>query len=256
MKNINKVLKHRLLHFIADISIRRRITLTPGFKAVTFTFDDVPGNAYTIGGRILSKYSVRGTYYVSLNLLGNETEMGRIINKKELTELVKDGHELGCHTADHFNAWKVSPEKFEKSILENSRILNNLFPQITFSTFSYPYGSVTPGVKTVVQKYFKCCRGIQFGVNRNKIDLNLLKAVPLYSNIIKNRVGSIKKMIDSVIKKEGWLIFYTHDTSEINNPCGCRPELLEEIIKYVLESGLCVYTAEDAIKKININNSI
>jgi hypothetical protein len=123
-------------------------------------------------------------------------------------------------------------------------------PQTLFSNFSFPSGSVTPEVKTITQKYFDSCRGIQKGINRKVLDLNLLRSVPLYSNNSRINLLKFKRYIKSVAHKGGWLIFYTHDVNENPKPYSCTPELLEQVVKFTRDCDLPVITIRDAINYI------
>lgn len=224
--------------------------MQPGFKAISFTFDDTPISSFVNGGKILTDHLLKGTYYVSLNLLGKETPIGQIINTAELLKIFENGHEIGCHTADHLDSWYVSPEVFEKSIQKNAKRLNELIPNLTFSNFSFPNGSVTPKVKRIAQNYFNCCRGIQWGINRENIDLNLLKAIPLYSNPNRSTTYIIEKIIDSVNTNNGWLIFYTHDINYTPKRYGCTIELFENVVKYALKAKIPILTVKDTLSKL------
>ena len=46
--------------------------------------------------------------------------------------------------------------------------------------FAYPFGAVTPATKWAVGKTMLSCRSIYRGVNGSVVDLNLLRANPLY----------------------------------------------------------------------------
>ncbi len=247
MKKLSKVAKHRFFSFVAGVYNKRTAVIRPGFKAVSFTFDDAPTSAFSFGGKLLSNNGFKGTYYMSLRLLGQESKGGRILNSNELKELYEDGHEIGCHTADHCDAWSVSPSYFEQSILDNSQLFGEHLPQAKIANFSFPKGSATPKVKAVVQKYFDCCRGIQLGINKNTIDLNLLKTIPIFSN--KRYSHKIYSYISSVSKNNGWLIFYTHDIRDDHGPYGCKPDLYKSVLDEVIKQNIPVLSVSEALSK-------
>ena len=86
---------------------------------ISFTFDDFPRSALLNGGRILHDRGLAGTYYASLGLMGRTAPTGEIFKREDLEELIRQGHELGCHTFDHCDSWETAPAEFEASILRN-----------------------------------------------------------------------------------------------------------------------------------------
>ena len=43
---------------------------------ISFTFDDFPRSALTVGGEILERHGARGTYYASLGVMGKYEAAG------------------------------------------------------------------------------------------------------------------------------------------------------------------------------------
>ena len=125
--------------------------------------------------------------------------------------------------------------------------MQNTFPQLKFSVFSYPRGQVKPRTKEIVQKYYKCARGISPGINIGRVDLNLLKGTRIYGG--KGNFGWIKKFIDHNRQENGWLIFYTHDVCALPTQYGCTPDFFEDVLRYSKESGAVILTVEEAYKK-------
>ena len=86
---------------------------------ISFTFDDFPRSALINGGAILREHGFAGTYYASLGLMGTKAPTGEIFMREDLDELIQQGHELACHTFDHYDSWDTAPSEFEASILRN-----------------------------------------------------------------------------------------------------------------------------------------
>src|SRR6516162_8911089 len=82
---------------------RREFRLRPSVPYISFTFDDFPQSALTTGGRILERHDVRGTYFVSLKMVGTESPSGLIARGQDMAALLAAGHQLGCHTFDHLD---------------------------------------------------------------------------------------------------------------------------------------------------------
>lgn len=93
---------------------------------ISFSFDDVPKAALDTGGRILAMHGIKATYYVSLGLLGSETEVGAIASLDDLLHALSEGHELGCHTFDYLDSWETTTEKSLESVAKNQQALRKI----------------------------------------------------------------------------------------------------------------------------------
>jgi len=220
---------------------------------ISFTFDDFPCSALYTGGKILMKYGLRGTYYASLGLMGTVEPPGKIFLPEDITALLSDGHELGCHTFSHCRAFKTSLREFETSIIKNKQALAQLVPEVTFKSFSYPMDGPSFRTKSIIGKYFNCCRAGGQTYNEGTIDLNLLKAFFLEQG--RNNPDAIKDLIDRNFKAQGWLIFATHDISDAPSPYGCTPSFFEEIVKYSVNSAARILPVSAALDSIRTKSS-
>jgi len=119
-----------------------------------------------------------------------------------------------------------------------------LIPGLQLKTFAYPKGSATPKTKKICEKHFCCSRGIKRGINKNRIDLNLLNGHSIYGDM--DSIELYKKIVDRNKTQKGWLIFYTHDVRKNKSRYGCTPQLLEEIISYSIKSGAEIKTVYEA----------
>src|ERR1041385_194185 len=80
---------------------QRPLAIKTARPLISFSFDDFPKSAWRDGGAILEQSGARGTYYVCLGLLNQDTPTGQICNLSDLKALCERGHELGCHTYSH-----------------------------------------------------------------------------------------------------------------------------------------------------------
>ncbi len=138
---------------------RRMVHLKSRFPIISFTFDDFPQSALRQGGAILKSHEARGTYYISLGLMGSEIPAGLGFSAEDLRQAVADEHELGCHTFAHCNAWETKPDVFEKSIVDNKNALEQFLSGSVFRTLSYPIDYPRPQTKRRAARHFVCCRG-------------------------------------------------------------------------------------------------
>jgi peptidoglycan/xylan/chitin deacetylase (PgdA/CDA1 family) len=215
---------------------RRLLPLRNTQPIVSFTFDDAPMSAFIRGREILESYGARGTYFVSLGLLGATTEVGPIASPEELFAAREAGHELGCHTYDHLDAWLVPPDRYVASIEANSQALQQLCPDAMFATFAYPKSGATLATKREAARRFECCRGGGQSPNVDVADLALLKAC-----FLDRRTGldvpAARSLIDYNADRRGWLIFATHDISHTPTPFGIAGNAFDAIVAYAARTG-------------------
>jgi peptidoglycan/xylan/chitin deacetylase (PgdA/CDA1 family) len=247
-----KIRRHALVG-MADTFAKRPVKLGSPASYITFTFDDFPKSAYIHGGAILKKFGLQGTFYVSMGMMNRKSPSGEIAGPELLRLALDDGHELGCHTYDHLDAWDTSPGAYEKTIIKNRHEFSKILPGVAPRTFAYPYANATPGTKQVAARYFDCCRGGPQSANVGVADFNYLNACFL-DRRKSGESSSIREMIDANRRTGGWLIFATHDIDEKPSPYGCTPHFFEEIVNYAVASGsriLPAVTASEAIRGCN-----
>jgi peptidoglycan/xylan/chitin deacetylase (PgdA/CDA1 family) len=220
---------------------------------ISFTFDDFPRSALTKGGTILREHGFTGTYYASFGLMGKETPTGEIFRREDLDELVRQGHELACHTFDHCDSWETAPSDFEASILRNRRGVAENVPGITLKSFSYPISWPRAETKRRVARYFECARAGGQTFNAGVVDLNYLKAFFIEQS--RGNFDAIKEMIDANARANGWLIFVTHDVCSVPTRFGCASHLFERVVEHSAKSGAAILGILDALKVIRASTS-
>jgi peptidoglycan/xylan/chitin deacetylase (PgdA/CDA1 family) len=228
---------------------RRNLRMTNRTPIVSFTFDDFPRSALHVGGEILRAKGFAGTYYASLGLMDQDSPTGSIFSAPDLETLIAQGHELGCHTFAHCNAWQTSPDVFEASILENRRALSRLLPNASFETLSYPIDNPRLCTKRRAGHHFACCRGGWQRFNKGTIDLN--KVLAFFLEKSRDRPESIRAIIEHNAAANGWLVFATHDISERPTQFGCTPALFEQVVQWTADSGAKVLPVARALKEMS-----
>jgi len=235
MRFLNK-LSNQYKKEISNIFTRREEIWHSQKPYISFTFDDVPHTAFTIGGEILIKYGLRATYFIAFGLMGKRNRLWEFFNFEDLITAILIGHEIGSHTYDHLDAWNAESEEFELSVKKNQNVMDQMKEGYRFRSFSYCFQQPHPKIKKIAQKYFDCCRGGGDDININTVDLNLLKSCFIGKHYRPNP-DYYYKLIDKNAIRNGWLIFSTHDISENPSPYGCDKATFEKIVKYARESG-------------------
>ncbi len=212
---------------------RRPAKLKADEPLVSFTFDDFPKTAYTVGAAIVEKFGGRATYYAAMSLSGSENHLGIQFDLDDLYALAARGHEIGNHSFSHVSARKCKPSHFLQDVHRCEEAFLNAKIQTWTRHFAYPYGETSIRMKGRLGAAMSSCRGTQPGWNGPMLDLNLLRANPLYGGV--ERREAVDYLIKENAKRAGWIIFYTHDVSESPSPYGCTPTLLEYVARRAAE---------------------
>jgi peptidoglycan/xylan/chitin deacetylase (PgdA/CDA1 family) len=213
---------------------------------VSFTFDDTPKSAATVGGEILDAYDARATFYVSGSLVDQWSGHWDGISADEIVALHRKGHEIACHTFSHARTPDLDAAALAAEIENNRRYLLALDPSIQIKNFAYPYGLGSVSHKGRLRKVFRSSRGIIPGINSGTVDLQFLRATPLIDKHI-DREG-IDRAFDEAIAKNGWLIFYSHDVAISPSPYGCSPSLLRHALEAASQRQIRILSVADALQ--------
>jgi len=227
---------------------QNRAEVRPAVPIISFSFDDYPKSALQIGAAILNERNLKGTFFVSLGLLGQDSPSGPICSEEDVVETFAQGHELGSHTYTHCLSWNTGSKEFEQSLVRNQDALARTVPAASFRSFSYPIALPRPSVKRVCARHFVSSRGGGQTFNAGSTDLNQLSA--FFLEKVNGKVQAVKNMIDENNRAKGWLIFATHDVTSKPGPYGCTPEFFEEVVRYAVESRARIVPVSKGVEMI------
>jgi peptidoglycan/xylan/chitin deacetylase (PgdA/CDA1 family) len=214
---------------------------------VSFTFDDIPLSAATVGAPMLEEAGGRGTFYVAGGLLNQPNNHCDGIDPAGIVKLRRDGHEIACHTFSHQRAIDLDAAAMAAEIAQNRGCLEGLDAAIKLENFAYPYGLATMARKRQLTGSFRSARGILPGVNHGTIDLQFLRSTPLIDKDI-DRAG-IDRVFDETVRTSGWLIFYTHDVADTPSPWGCTPGLLRHALEAAKRRTMPIVSVAEALRR-------
>ncbi len=209
---------------------------------VSFTFDDVPLSAFTFGVPILEKYGARATFYVT----GSNCTRPGCVQKEDILELARRGHEIACHSFSHKRMDKMSTAQIKEDCARNREYFEKSIGTGQLKNFAYPSGALALRTKNALRGSYLSLRGVHGGINSGPTDLLLLRANSLSG--IKPR--QLKELAEKTALSKGWLIFYSHDVSSSPSPWGVTPETLEAAVKAALAAGLKIATVDEAVSQI------
>jgi peptidoglycan/xylan/chitin deacetylase (PgdA/CDA1 family) len=213
---------------------------------VSFTFDDAPVSAATIGARLIEEYTARGTFYVAGGLADSWSGNWTVTGADHIIDLHRRGHEIGCHTFSHRRTTDLNAAAMSAEITENRRYLTALDASIRVENFAYPYGTSSVLRKGQLGKAFRSSRGVLPGINRGTVDLQYLRAMPLIDALIDQ--DGIDRMLDEAVDSNGWLIFYSHDVEPEPSPFGCSPSLLRHALEAASRRKIRSLSVADALR--------
>ena len=228
------------------VVFRRSMPLGNIGPIVSFTFDDFPRSAYTVGGKILESFSARGTFYTAFGLMNTPSHCGDNFRGDDLGKLVADNHELASHTFHHLSSRKTSVRAFVDDVVRGKAAIHGLPGIRATDNFAYPFGAVTARAKKAVGQKMSSCRSIFPGINGPVVDLNLLRANPLYGDV--DELDSVRELLRKNTERRGWLIFYTHDVQATPSRYGCTPAFMEAAVKLAAKSSAKILTVNDVLK--------
>jgi len=214
---------------------------------VSFTFDDVPKSAATVGAPMLEQYDARGTFYVAGGLMDQWSGHWIGASAEDVVGLHRSGHELACHTFSHTRAIALDTAALALEMEKNRRHFLALDPSIRLENFAYPYGLGSLPRKRQLGKAFRSSRGIVPGVNSGTVDLHYLRATPLVDSQIDT--DGIDRAFDEAVATSGWLIFYSHDVEAAPSPYGCTPALLRHALEAATRRNIPILTVANALRR-------
>jgi len=226
----------------------RRVLLGTRGPIVSFTFDDFPRTALTVGGRILKSYGIRGTYYAAIGLMNKSNELGEQFRREDLDTLLGDGHELASHTFSHVSCRSVSCSKFRREVEKGRRAIEELTGRSDSGNFAFPFGEITLNGKRTVGPDVASSRGIWNGLNGPEVDLNLLLANSLYGD--RDECAQVQELILDNERRRSWLIFYSHDVHHTPSRFGCTPALLEFAVSLASHRSARILTVAEVIAEL------
>lgn len=234
----------RVSRKLAVLAARNNISLDPGKRVVSFTFDDAPRSACLEGAAILEHLGARGTFYIAGGLT-DKVEEGRPCHSvDDLQALHQAGHELACHGFSHRRYDQSSAQDLTEELDCNAQFLQRFGVNPARLNFAYPFGAYSLGAKHVCGPRFMSSRITGDGLHKGKVDLSLLGSYRLYGET--GEPARWQAAIEETARG-GWLIVNTHEVVDDFGPYGCAPATLHGMARQALDTGCEVMTVQAAI---------
>jgi len=119
--------------------IRARPVRLAGHRPVaSITFDDFPKSAWTLGGPVLARHGVRGTYYTGGSFCGRTVEDTVFYDADDLHALAAAGHEIGSHGFGHQPVFELTQDALAEDARRNREFLNPFLKGEAPVSYAYP----------------------------------------------------------------------------------------------------------------------
>jgi peptidoglycan/xylan/chitin deacetylase (PgdA/CDA1 family) len=241
-----QMLAGKLTRLLARNVPTKKLTMRNTRPLVSFTFDDAAATACTIGAGLLEQIHARGTFYISGEKCGKPSPTGRLATMEQLKTLHAAGHEIACHTFSHMPVVGISRQALASDLDRNRLFLQSILGDSPISNFAYPYGDISFATKRYLARRYDSCRALTPGVNADVADLGVLKSNALEQATI-GRQG-VSHLITETVRRNGWLLFATHDVNDAPTRYGVRPDLLAFAMRSALAAGCRLVTVAQALR--------
>lgn len=236
----------KIMRRITPLRQRRDIRFTLQKPIVSFTFDDCPLSAVTQGLKPMEREGWRGTIYIACGLFGTTNHHGLHMNADDVKAASGSGHEIGGHSFSHIDGHAAGLTPFMDDVARNQAALNALdIPPC--QTFAYPFGEVTPALKTALSKEFTGLRGISPRPMIGRADLNQICSTPVFHGADFDHALA---QIESLREQPAWITLFMHDISDTPSSWGCTPAQMQSIIDAVKAVGADVMPVAEAIETL------
>lgn len=246
-----RTLRHRAERRLARAAYRRPLDIRELPSVVSFTFDDVPQSACTVGARIVEDAGGRATYYVSGAFAGAYLD-DQFFTQDDLRRLHATGHEIGSHGFAHLDFQACGFSEMVADLDRNDAFFDECgLPHA--AQFAFPFGSVSPQIKRYCADRFSSSRGVQSSTNCLTADRALLKAVQLYDCSMSDR--QMDDLLDAARQPGSWLIFLSHGVSQREGIFDCTPQQLIYAARRARSLGLPMLTISQALRHFGASAS-
>ena len=239
-------LRGKLRRRLVRLRARRPAARGPERPWVSFSFDDAPVSAATVGAAILERHGVRATFYIAAGLAGTNDRSGSYADGRQVRDVAARGHEIGCHTFSHHDCGRASAAEVEDELDRNARAFAG-WGLPAPSTFAYPYGDVAAPVKGVVGRRFALARGVHPGRIHAGSDLAQAPAVSC-----DGPGGGARALacLRATVARGGWLILIAHEVAEPPGEFSVRPGVLDGLAAAARELGVEPVTVAQGARRL------
>jgi peptidoglycan/xylan/chitin deacetylase (PgdA/CDA1 family) len=155
-------------------------------RPVIITFDDGNLSVYEKAYPVMEKFGFTGAVYIVANRLKAKDFM----NKRELSELVDSGWEIGSHSMSHTNL--VQHHELVRQEILQSRLDLEKALEIEVDSFAYPFGLADDYIMKKVYDYgYQAGMGVGTSVKHSQGTSYYLSRREVYGDFNMNEFSSL-----------------------------------------------------------------
>ncbi len=222
---------------------------------ISVTFDDGHASTYEVAMPLLQKHGIRTTQYI----LSGTSNDPKYVSWKQIGEMQKAGHEIGCHSYDHADLRKLDDKALNFQLKDCKDQLTKRFGPI--HSFASPYGSQDARTLRAVGSYFSNQRNTSgdpyngaseadVNVSVNYDPMNII-GVTMRSDMT---VDHLKDLVAFARKHNGWLVLTYHQANDKSSIYALDTEQFDTQFEYLSKSDVRIVTMHEAAKSLRKSN--
>ncbi len=233
---------------------------------ITIAFDDGYKETFNACAEFLAEKGIHATFAVSSSHIGKTLENRSVVDKGDISRLIKSGHEIASHTANHRNLLEVfnseGEEAVKKEMADSKKELQQLFG-INIDSMVFPFinDNQNAYLRKLASSYYSSSRVTTERAFFNRLPIKdpfFVIGVAFTEHVLAE---SYKKMVDIACEKNVWLIEVFHLVSDKNTKSAHRDEPyrffthvgdFKSHIEYILSRDIPILTQREVISKSDI----
>jgi peptidoglycan/xylan/chitin deacetylase (PgdA/CDA1 family) len=228
---------------------------------ITIAFDDGYKKTFANCAEYLAKKGIRATFAVPSSSIGKTLENRPVVDKNDILQLVKNGHEIASHTTSHRNLLELYNSEGEDAVKKEMAGSKKKLQELTgknIDSMVFPFikDNQNAYLHLLASEYYKSSR-----ITSEKAEFNRLPVKDAFSvtGVAFTRevpISGYNRMVDIVSEKDIWLIEVFHLVSDKNTKSAHRDEPyrffthiddFKTHIEYIISKKISFFTQKAAI---------
>jgi peptidoglycan/xylan/chitin deacetylase (PgdA/CDA1 family) len=205
---------------------------------ISITFDDGWESVYTNAVPIMQKYGITSTQYIISGSLDNQSYM----SKEQILSLKTAGTEIAAHTVSHKDLTTLTDQELDAELKGSKTTLEAYFGPM--KEFTSPLGAYNARTLAAIHNYYRSHKNAEGDPAADELEaINIADdfnpySIKSYSIRATTTDNDIKKLIQSAIAHNGWLVLTYHQVDSSSSVYSVTPETFSRQIGIVADSTL------------------